>query len=42
MNGSKKRSAPGVGKLEKAAIKVFTTLATRAVHFNFRTNSSAS
>ncbi|KAJ9479930.1 Nucleolar complex-associated protein 3 [Pseudozyma hubeiensis] len=24
--------------LEKAAIKVFTTLATRAVHFNFRTN----
>ncbi|EST09443.1 CCAAT-binding factor [Kalmanozyma brasiliensis GHG001] len=34
----KKKPAPGVGKLEKPAVKVFTTLATRAVHFNFRTN----
>ncbi|SPO27743.1 related to NOC3 protein, required for maturation and intranuclear transport of pre-ribosomes [Ustilago trichophora] len=35
---SNKAPAPGVGKLEKIAIKVFTTLAVRAVHFNFRQN----
>lgn len=33
-----KKPAPGVGKLEKVAVKVFSTLATRAVHFNFRQN----
>ncbi|TKY84495.1 hypothetical protein EX895_006396 [Sporisorium graminicola] len=39
VRGKKKsKPAPGVGKLERAAIKVFTTLAVRAVHFNFRTN----
>ncbi|CDS01229.1 hypothetical protein [Sporisorium scitamineum] len=32
------KGEPGVGKLGKAAVKVFTTLAVRAVHFNFRTN----
>lgn len=33
-----KKPAPGVGKLEKVAVKIFSTLATRAVHFNFRQN----
>ncbi|SPO32473.1 related to NOC3 protein, required for maturation and intranuclear transport of pre-ribosomes [Ustilago trichophora] len=38
VKNSKKAPAPGVGKLEKISIKVFTTLAVRAVHFNFRQN----
>ncbi len=33
-----KKVEPGVGKLEKIAVKVFTTLAVRATHFNFRQN----
>lgn len=34
----RKKLAEGVGKLDKVAIKVFSTLAVRAVHFNFRQN----
>ncbi|SJX63661.1 related to NOC3 protein, required for maturation and intranuclear transport of pre-ribosomes [Sporisorium reilianum f. sp. reilianum] len=33
-----KAASVAPNKLEKAAVKVFTTLAVRAVHFNFRTN----
>lgn len=38
--GTKKPKPPaaGVGKLEKTSVKVFTTLAVRATHFNFRQN----
>lgn len=37
-DGKRRVSPASSPALEKAAIKVFTTLATRAVHFNFRTN----
>ncbi len=36
--GPEDKIKPGVGKLEGAAIRVFSTLAVRAVHFNFRQN----
>ena len=36
--GKPKAPAPGVGKLDKVALRVFTTLAVRATHFNFRQN----